>query len=99
MQPKGGQMKIRRIVANVKASNPELAQAFYGEMLGMDLLMDLGWIRTYAASAKTQTQVSFLSEGGAGAPVPDLSIEVDDLAEALKRVKRAGIKIEYGPVQ
>jgi catechol 2,3-dioxygenase-like lactoylglutathione lyase family enzyme len=39
-----------------------------------------------------------MSEGGSDTPVPDLSIEVDDLEAALTRVKRARIPIEYGPV-
>jgi len=41
--------------------------------------------------------VSFAREGGTGTPVPDLSIEVDDLDEALHRVRRAHITLEYGP--
>ena len=32
-----------------------------------------------------------------GAAVPDLSIEVDDVEEALRRFVEAGIAIEYGP--
>ncbi len=40
------------------------------------------------------TQVSFAVEGGSGTPVPDLSVEVDDLDEALARVRAAGIAIE-----
>jgi catechol 2,3-dioxygenase-like lactoylglutathione lyase family enzyme len=92
-------MKIKRIVANVKASNLERAQAFYGDVLGMDLQMDLDWIRTYGTSTKMQPQISFLSEGGSGAPSPDMSIEVDDLAEALERIQCAGIQVEYGPVE
>jgi len=44
-------------------------------------------------------QVSFAAEGGSGAPVPDLSVEVDDLEEALRRVRRAGLAIEYGPAE
>ena len=43
-------------------------------------------------------QVSFGSEGGSGTPVPDLSIEVDDIQAALERFKEANISIEYGPV-
>lgn len=35
---------------------------------------------------------------GGGTPVPDLSIEVDDLDVALYRIKAEKIKIEYGPV-
>lgn len=42
-------------------------------------------------------QISFLSEGGSGTPVPDLSIEVDNVETALKKVRQAGIPIEYGP--
>jgi predicted enzyme related to lactoylglutathione lyase len=59
--------------------------------------MDLGWIRTYGSDSRMTVQVSFLSEGGSGTPVPDLSIEVDDIETALKRVKKAGISIVYGP--
>lgn len=44
------------------------------------------------------TQINFLSEGGSGTQVPDLSIEVDNLDDALARVKEAEIPIEYGPV-
>ena len=42
-------------------------------------------------------QVSFASEGGSGTPVPDLSVEVDDIEIAVARVKKANIVIEYGP--
>lgn len=90
-------MKIRRIVANVAASDVEKAHAFYHDVLGLELMMDLGWIRTYGSDFKMTVQVSFLSEGGSGTPVPDVSIEVDDLETALKRVENAGIPIEYGP--
>ena len=38
------------------------------------------------------------SEGGAGTPVPALSIEVDDLEAVLARVRLAGIEIVHGPV-
>jgi catechol 2,3-dioxygenase-like lactoylglutathione lyase family enzyme len=42
-------------------------------------------------------QVSVMSEGGSGTPVPDMSIEVDDVDAALDRVRKAGFAIEYGP--
>jgi catechol 2,3-dioxygenase-like lactoylglutathione lyase family enzyme len=90
-------LKIRRIVANVETSAVEKAHAFYHDVLGLELVMDLGWIRTYGSDSKMRVQVTFLSEGGSGTPVPDLSIEVDNIETALKRVKKAGISIEYGP--
>jgi catechol 2,3-dioxygenase-like lactoylglutathione lyase family enzyme len=42
-------------------------------------------------------QVSVLSEGGSGTSVPDISIEVDNVDEALERAHKAGLPIEYGP--
>jgi catechol 2,3-dioxygenase-like lactoylglutathione lyase family enzyme len=90
-------VKVKRIVSNVAASDVEKARAFYEEVLGLKVLMDLGWIRTYGSSAKMTVQMSVMSEGGSGTAVPDLSIEVDDVEAAMARVRKAGIAIEYGP--
>lgn len=90
-------MKVRRIVANIATQDPRAAERFYGDLLGLDRLMDHGWIATWGSARMAPVQVSFAAEGGSGTPVPDLSIEVDDIDEALARVQRAGIAIEYGP--
>ncbi len=92
-------MKVKRIVANIETQEISKAKYFYGEVLGLEQLMDMGFIATYGSHEKMDTQVSFLSEGGSGTPVPDLSIEVDDLDEALTRMQEAGISIEYGPAE
>jgi catechol 2,3-dioxygenase-like lactoylglutathione lyase family enzyme len=93
----GASLKVKRIVSNVATSDVDKARAFYADILGLEVLMDLGWIRTYGSSAKMTLQVSVMSEGGSGTAVPDISIEVDDVEEALTRVRKAGIAIEYGP--
>jgi catechol 2,3-dioxygenase-like lactoylglutathione lyase family enzyme len=92
-------MKVKRIVANVETQDISKAKYFYGEVLGLDQLMDMGFIATFGSHEKMDTQISFLSEGGSGTPVPDLSIEVDDLDDALTRIKKAEIPIEYGPIE
>jgi catechol 2,3-dioxygenase-like lactoylglutathione lyase family enzyme len=91
-------MKVKRIVANFQANDPAQAKRFYGDVLGLDLLMDSGWIQTYGANLKMNIQVSFALQGGSDTPVPDLSIEVDDLTTAFQRFKDAGFPIEYGPM-
>lgn len=91
-------MTVKRIVANIAASSVEEARAFYGDILGMDVVMDHGWIITFASAAMAAAQVSIATEGGSGTPVPDLSIEVDDLDEVHRKVSDAGIPLEYGPV-
>ncbi|MFC3326504.1 MULTISPECIES: VOC family protein [Mesorhizobium] len=90
-------MKVRRIVANIETSDVAAAKRFYQDVLGLDVLMDLGWIATYGSQAKMDVQVSFMAQGGSGTPVPDLSIEVDDVDAALDAMKTAGFAIEYGP--
>ena len=61
--------------------------------------MDMGWIATYGSRELMPLQVNFMTEGGSSAPTPNLSIEVDDLDEALARVKKAKLPIEYGPAK
>jgi catechol 2,3-dioxygenase-like lactoylglutathione lyase family enzyme len=92
-------MAVKRIVANIAVDNVEAARGFYGDLLGMNLVMDHGWILTFASDHATVPQISVATEGGSGTPVPDLSIEVDDLDEVYSRVLASGITIEYGPVQ
>jgi len=91
-------MKVKRIVSNLATPDPTLAKRFYQDVLGLELLMDQGFIATYGSSTKMTVQLSFASEGGSGTPVPDLSIEVDDLDAAHRAMKKAGFAIEYGPV-
>ncbi len=92
-------MKVLRIVANLATPDPARADAFYRGILGLEVVMDHGWIRTYASDAQAKVQLSIASEGGSETAVPDLSIEVDDLDEVLRRVRAAGIAIEYGPAE
>ncbi len=90
-------MKVKRIVANLATPDIGKAQSFYHDILGLEPVMDHGWIRTYGSDARMTVQVSFAAEGGSGTPVPDLSIEVDDLEAALQKVRQARLPLEYGP--
>lgn len=91
-------MTVKRIVPNIPASGIDAARAFYGDLLGLELVMDLGWIATFAADAAAAPQISIATEGGSGTPVPDFSIEVDNLDEVWRSAKQAGLQIEYGLV-
>lgn len=51
--------------------------------------MHLGWIATYGSDTKMSIQISFVSQGGSGTEVPDISIEVDDVDEAYRRSQLA----------
>ncbi|ESY44904.1 MULTISPECIES: VOC family protein [unclassified Mesorhizobium] len=90
-------MTVRRIVANIGTPDAAAAKRFYQDVLGLDVLMDQGWIVTYGSDERMQVQISFMAQGGSGTPVPDLSIEVDDVDAALQGMRAAGFAVEYGP--
>ncbi|WP_409340646.1 VOC family protein [Paenibacillus sp. MBLB4367] len=90
-------MKVKRIVANIVTQHTAAAKCFYQDVLGLQLLMDHGWITTYGSDEEMDIQISFASQGGSGTPTPDLSIEVDDVDAVFERMKKARFKIEYGP--
>ncbi|WP_307449672.1 MULTISPECIES: VOC family protein [Chryseobacterium] len=91
-------IQVKRIVANIKIADTAAAEVFYGEILGLKVLMDHGWITTYGNNEKTDVQVSFATEGGSGTEVPDLSVEVNDVDAVYYRMKESGFSVEYGPV-
>lgn len=91
-------MTVTRIVANIATPDPARAKTFYEHILGLSLLMDHGWLRTYGNQQRMSVQVSFAEQGGGDTPVPDLSVEVDDFDAVLARINAAGIGLEYGPV-
>ena len=37
-------MPVRRIVPDVHAENPGASRAFYVDVLGLEVAMDLGWV-------------------------------------------------------
>ena len=81
-----------------RCKDAEETRRFYEDILGLRVAMDLGWIVTVAAEgAAAPPQVSIMTEGGSGTPVPDISVEVDDLEAAHGRVVAAGLPLEYGP--
>lgn len=49
VRTQGASVKVKRIVSNVATSDVDKASAFYEEILGLKVLMDLGWIRTYGS--------------------------------------------------
>jgi catechol 2,3-dioxygenase-like lactoylglutathione lyase family enzyme len=86
---------VKRIVINIETDNLNAAKEFYSDLLGLEVLMDQGWIATYGNQAEAKVQISFATEGGSGTPVPDISIEVDDVDSIYEKMKASGIKIEY----
>lgn len=88
-------MAVQRIVTNIQAEAPGEIATFYRDLLGLHTVMDMGWIVTCVSEATAAVQISFASEGGSGTPVPDISIEVDNIDEVYQRATDTGIAIVY----
>ncbi|MEO1159878.1 MAG: VOC family protein [Pseudomonadota bacterium] len=88
-------MTVKRIVANIAANQVSDGHKFYGELLDLKVVMDHGWIVTFAADQSAPVQVSIASEGGSGTPVPDISIEVENVVDVHQRALALGFDITY----
>lgn len=92
-----GDEKEKAKAKDDEAPDHKKVEAFYKDIFKLELVMEHGWIRNYSKNSEMTAEVSTAVESGSCAPVPDLSIEVDNVKAALDRVKRAKIAIEYGP--
>lgn len=88
-------MTVLRIVANIDAESVDAIRNFYVDMFGLNAVMDHGWIVTLASGQTASVQLSIATEGGSGTPVPDLSIEVEDVDAAYAQARALGHDIAY----
>ncbi|MFD4947336.1 VOC family protein [Streptomyces sp. NPDC058409] len=67
---------------------------FYG-LLGLQEVMNHGWIMTLASPSRPSAQISIM-EADATAPVtPDMSMEVEDVDAAYTAMREDGAEIVY----
>jgi predicted enzyme related to lactoylglutathione lyase len=86
---------VRRIVPNIPADDPSASRDFYEGVLGLDQVMDLGWIVTFAAPGGSGAQVSVMAEDATAPVRPDVSIEVDDVDAAHAAAVRMGCEVVH----
>ena len=72
-------MKIRRVVPNIRGTRMPESRAFYVDVIGLELAMDLGWIMSFSSKDNPTAQLSVLTKDATAPTHPDVSIEVDDL--------------------
>ena len=88
-------MTVKRIVTDVATEDVAGIRAFYQDLFDLTPVMDQGWIVTLTSGESAKVQISIASEGGSGTPVPDMSIEVDDVDDAYSRARAMGVEIMY----
>jgi predicted enzyme related to lactoylglutathione lyase len=88
-------MGVRRVVPDLQAADPAGSTEFYGEVLGLEPAMDLGWIVTFAAPGNPSAQISVLKEDATASVLPAASIEVEDVDAAYASAQRLGCEIVH----
>lgn len=86
---------VSRVVPNLQADSPAQAAAFYRDVLGMEVVMDHGWIVTVADPARPQVQLSLIQEDETGPVVPVASLQVEDVDAAHAAAVAAGAEIVH----
>ncbi|MDX3769000.1 MULTISPECIES: VOC family protein [unclassified Streptomyces] len=90
-------MAVRRVVPNIQSEAVQESRAFYG-LLGLEEVMNHGWIMTLASPSAATAQVSFMTDDRTAPVVPDMSVEVDDVDAAYAVVRDSGAEILH-PLQ
>ena len=88
-------MPVHRVVPNFPSDDPAAGRDFYADVLGLEVVMDLGWIVTYAAPGNPTAQISLMREDATAPMRPDVSIEVDDVDAAHAAAVRLGHEIVH----
>ncbi|MEV0847537.1 VOC family protein [Streptomyces sp. NPDC049954] len=85
-------MSVRRIVPVLPSSSLPQSRAFY-ELLGLEQVMDHGWIATFAEPERPSVQLSAMTQDRTAPVSPDVSIEVDDVEAAYETMRESGAEI------
>ena len=87
-------MTVRRVVPDINTLYPEATRDFYVDLLGFEVVMDLGWVVTYASPSNPTAQVT-VTQSDTPEPRPAMSIEVSDVDAVHSGAVRRGDDIVY----
>jgi catechol 2,3-dioxygenase-like lactoylglutathione lyase family enzyme len=88
-------MPVRRVVPDLASKSLAKAQAFYRDVLGLQPVMDHGWIVTLADPERPNCQINLMTRDETAPVVPEVSIEVDDLGACYAAAVRSGAEIVH----
>lgn len=92
------EISIQRIVPNIYSGSLGASKKFYLDFLGMVLVMDQGWILTFASKYNPTAPINIFESEGTENPDNSsvfLPIEVSDVDEIYERAEKMDYKILY----
>jgi predicted enzyme related to lactoylglutathione lyase len=90
-------MEIRRIVPNISSNQMEKSKEFYGDFLGLKLVMDMQWILTFVSISNPTAQISILQNDtlNSSPSGTTITMEVSDIDDTYAKAISVGYKIIY----
>lgn len=86
---------VERVVPDLACRSMEQSKRFYADVLGLEPVMDHGWIVTLAGPGQPSAQISLLTHDHTAPVVPTASIQVDDVDAAYAAALRVGAEIVH----
>jgi len=90
-------MSVRRVVPDINSDRLEESRQFYVDVLGLDVVMDLGSVVTLASPANPTAQITLMRRDGSARLVPQVTIEVTDVDAVYVEAVRRGARVIYPP--
>jgi predicted enzyme related to lactoylglutathione lyase len=84
---------ISRAVPNIKSDRPTETRAFFVELLGFEVAMDMGWVVTVVSPINPFVQVSIIGNDDMAAP--GISVGVADVDAVHAKAVERGVEIVY----
>lgn len=82
-------MSIRRVVPDINSRRVDESREFYVDLLGFKVVMDLGFVVTFASPTNPTAQITIMRDDGSSGVKPQVTVEVADVdavyAEAVRR--------------
>ena len=88
-------MGVHRVAPDLSSTSLGSTTAFYGNVLGLQPVMDHGWIVTLADPERPQVQLNLMTHDATAPVIPDASIQVDDVDACHEAAVRSGAEIVH----
>ncbi len=88
-------MGIRRAVPDLTSADLDRSRAFYRDLLGFEVGMDMGWVVNFVSPDTPTAQVIVMDRDRSADVQPDMTIEVDDVDHLHARAIALGHEVVH----
>lgn len=88
-------MTIRRVVPDISSERLDESREFYTGVLGFELVMDMGFVMTFASPTNPTAQITIMRGEGSSKLTPQVTVEVADVDAVHAEAVRRGAEVVY----